>query len=239
MTTREMHRMPKRHPSPSQMHRIAEADSVAVIGLGRFGSSLALELMATGTEVLGIDVDDTIVQAMSGRLTQTVRADSTKLEVLEELGIGAFDRVVVAVGSDIKVSILTASLLLRLDVPVVWAKADDEQHALILEQIGVHRVLSPERDMGRRVAHLVRGAAADYVEIDPGYAMVKTAAPAALHGITLSEAGVRSAHQVTVAAYRTPGGKWRNAEASTILHEGDTMLVVGPTVNVEAFARLR
>lgn len=231
--------MPKRHSSIGPMHRIAEADSVAVIGLGRFGSSLALELMDTGTEVLGIDLDDTIVQGMSGRLTQAVRADSTKLDVLEELGIGGFDRVVVAVGSDIKVSILTSSLLLRLKVPVVWAKADDEQHALILEQLGVHRVLSPERDMGRRVAHLVRGAAADYVEIDPGYAMVKTAAPAALHGITLSEAGVRTTHQVTVAAYRTPGGPWRNAEAGTILHAGDTMLVVGPTIRVEAFAQLR
>lgn len=221
------------------MHRIAAADSVAVIGLGRFGTSLALELMDTGTEVLGVDVDDTIVQAMSGRLTQAVRADSTKLEVLQELGLGAFDRVVVAVGSDIKVSILTASLLLQLKVPVVWAKADDEQHAIILEQLGIHRVLSPERDMGRRVAHLVRGAAADYVEIDPGYAMVKTTAPTPLHGITLREGGVRTDHHVTVAAYRTSDGQWQNAEASTVLHPGDTVLVVGSTARVEAFAQLR
>lgn len=231
--------MTKRPHNAGSMHRIAEADSVAVIGLGRFGTSLALELMDTGIEVLGIDVDEVIVQALSGRLTQAVRTDSTKLEVLQELGLGSFDRVVVAVGSDIKVSILTASLLLQLKVPVVWAKADDEQHAIILEQIGVHRVLSPERDMGRRVAHLVRGAAADYVEIDSGYAMVKTAAPSALHGITLSEARIRSDHHVTVAAYRTSDGQWQNAEASTVLHAGDTLLVVGSTARVEAFAQLR
>jgi len=221
------------------MRRIAEADSVAVIGLGRFGTSLALELMETGTEVLGIDVDETITQAMNGRLTQAVRADSTKLDVLEELGIGGFDRVVVAVGSDIKVSILTASLVLRLGVPVVWAKADDEQHALILEQLGVHRVLSPERDMGRRVAHLVRGAATDYVEIDPGYAMVKTTAPTNLLGMTLAEAGVRTAYAVTIAAYRCSDGQWHNAEANTVLQAGDTVLVVGPTARVENFAQLR
>lgn len=231
--------MPKHSQRTGPLHRIAEADSVAVIGLGRFGSSLALELMSTGTEVLGIDVDDVIVQAMSGHLTQAVQADSTKLEVLKELGIGSFDRVVLAVGSDVKVSILTASLLLRLGVPVVWAKADDEQHAIILDQLGVHRVLSPERDMGRRVAHLVRGAAADYVEIDPGYAMVKTQAPVALQGITLSEAGIRTEHQVTVAAFRPADGSWQNAEAATILHTGDTLLVVGPTARVEAFAQLR
>jgi len=231
--------MSRRSTHTGPLHRIAEADSVAVIGLGRFGSSLALELMDTGTEVLGVDLDDTIVQRLSGHLTQAVRADSTKLEVLEELGIDAFDRVVVAVGSDIKVSILTASLLLRLKVPVVWAKADDEQHAIILDQLGVHRVLSPVRDMGRRVAHLVRGAAADHVEIDPGYAMVKTQAPAALQGITLSEAGIRTEHQVTVAAFRPVDGSWQNAEAATVLHAGDTLLVVGPTARVEAFAQLR
>lgn len=231
--------MPKHSPRTGPLRRIAEADSVAVIGLGRFGSSLALELMDTGTEVLGIDVDDVIVQAMSDRLTQAVQADSTKLEVLKELGIGSFDRVVLAVGSDIRVSILTASLLLQLGVPMVWAKADDEQHAIILDQLGVHRVLSPERDMGRRVAHLVRGAAADYVEIDAGYAMVKTEAPAALQGVTLSEAGVRSEHQVTVAAFRPVNGAWQNAEASTTLHAGDILLVVGPTARVEAFAQLR
>lgn len=231
--------MSKRSPLAGPLHRIAEADSVAVIGLGRFGTSLALELMDTGTEVLGIDLDDTIVQSLSARLTQAVQADSTKLDVLKEIGIGQFDRVVLAVGSDIKVSILTASLLLQLNVPAVWAKADDEQHAIILDQLGVHRVLSPERDMGRRVAHLVRGAAADYVEIDPGYAMVKTAAPAALDGIALDEAGVRAEHQVTIAAFRPTNGTWQNAEASTVLHAGDTLLVVGPTARVEAFAQLR
>jgi trk system potassium uptake protein TrkA len=219
--------------------RIAEADSVAVIGLGRFGSSLALELMASGTEVLGIDSDEELVQSLNGELTQVVRADSTKLEVLQQLAIGDFDRVVVAIGTDIKASILTASLLLQMKVPVIWAKAVDEQHGLILEQLGVHKVVYPEKDMGRRVAHLVRGAAADYLEIDKGYAMVKTVAPGHLHGITLTEAGVRAKHGVTIASYKPGHGEWRNADADTVLREGDIVLVVGPTNRVEAFAQLR
>lgn len=230
--------MPTRFSTAKPVQRIAAADSVAVIGLGRFGTSLALELMKTGTEVLGLDVDDNIVQALSGQLTQTVRADSTKLDVLTELSIGDFDRVVVAVGSDIKVSVLTASLLLRLGVPVVWAKADDEQHALILEQLGVQRVLSPERDMGRRIAHLVRGAAADYLELDPGYAMVKTTAPLAVQGITLSASMLRTRLHVTIAAYRGPDGHWKNADASTILSPGDFVIAVGPTERIEAFSQL-
>ncbi|MEV4669625.1 potassium channel family protein [Microbacterium sp. LWO12-1.2] len=219
--------------------RIAEADSVAVIGLGRFGTSLALELMASGTEVLGIDVDEDLVQALNGELTQVVRADSTRVEVLEQLAVGEFDRVVVAIGNDITASILTASLLLKMQVPVIWAKAVDEQHGAVLEQLGVHRVVYPEKDMGRRVAHLVRGAAADYLEIDRGYAVVKTVAPAHLQRITLAEASVRSTYGVTIAAYRTTHGEWRNAEATTVLSDGDVILVVGPTRDVEKFAQLR
>lgn len=212
-----------------------------MIGLGRFGASLALELMASGTEVLGIDADEDVVQSLNGELTQVVRADATKPEVLQQLAIGDFDRVVVAIGSDIKASILTASLLLQLKVPVIWAKAVDEQHGMILEQLGVHKVISPERDMGRRVAHLVRGAAADYLEIDRGYAMVKTSAPRVLHGVTLADAEVRSRYGVTVAAYRCGQRQegWCPAEATTTLHEGDLILVLGPTGRVEAFAQLR
>ena len=219
--------------------RIAEADSVAVIGLGRFGTSLALELMDSGTDVLGVDADESVVQSLNGALTQVVRADATRMDVLEQLAIGDFDRVVVSIGSDITASILTASLLLQLNVPVIWAKAVDERHGAVLEQLGVHKVVSPEKDMGRRVAHLVRGAAADYLEIDKGYAVVKTVAPQFLHGITLTEGAVRNTYGVTIAAYRSADGDWRNAQADTVLRAGDVVLVVGPTREVERFAQLR
>ncbi|WP_435742534.1 potassium channel family protein [Microbacterium sp. PMB16] len=231
--------MPKFLSFGQDARRIAEADSVAVIGLGRFGTSLALELMASGTEVLGIDAGEDIVQALNGQLTQVVRADSTRLEVLEQLAIGEFDRVVVSIGSDITSSILTASLLLQLKVPVIWAKAVDERHGAVLEQLGVHKVVYPEKDMGRRVAHLVRGAAADYLEIEKGYAIVKTVAPRYLHGLTLTEGAVRATHGVTIAAHRSASGDWRNTQADTVLSEGDTVLVVGPTDRVEKFAQLR
>jgi trk system potassium uptake protein TrkA len=219
--------------------RIAEADSVAVIGLGRFGTSLALELMAGGTEVLGIDADEEIVQSLNGVLTQVVRADSTKSEALQQLAVDEFDRVVVAIGSDITASILTCSVLLGMKVPGIWAKAVTEQHALILEQLGVHRVIRPEAEMGRRVAHLVRGAAQDYIEIDRGYAIVKSAPPSRLHGIPLGQTGLRKEFGVTVAAYKQPGGEWHNADADTVLSEGDTILIVGPTRKAEGFAQLR
>jgi len=219
--------------------RIAEADSVAVIGLGRFGRAVALELMAAGTEVLGIDADEDTVQELNGQLTQVVRADATKEEVLRQLAVHEFDRVVVAVSSDLKVSILCSSLLLQLDVPIIWAKAIDEQHGRILEQLGVHHVVYPEADMGRRVAHLVRGAAKDYLEIEAGYALVKAAAPAELHGVALGDSDLRQRRGVTVAAWRGSDGEWQYADNETVLHEGDIVVAVGPTRRVEAFAQLR
>jgi trk system potassium uptake protein TrkA len=219
--------------------RIAEADSVAVIGLGRFGSSLALELMSHGTEVLGIDVDEELVQALNGELTQVVRADSTKEEALRQLAIDEFDRVVVAIGDDISASILTCSALLGMKLPVIWAKAHDDRHGLILEQLGVHHVIYPEKDMGRKVAHLVRGAALDYIEVEHGYALVKAAAPSVLLGKRLGDTGLRSTYGVTIAAFKRDAGSWMNADADTILSEGDTILVVGPTSSAENFAQLR
>lgn len=219
--------------------RIAEADSVAVIGLGRFGSSLALELMASGTEVLGIDSDEEIVQSHNGQLTQVVRADSTKEEALRQLAVDEFDRVVVAIGDDVQASILTASLLLQLKVPVVWAKAISEQHGTILAQLGVHHVVYPEKDMGRRVAHLVRGAAIDYLEIDRGYSLVKATVPAPFVGVPLGQTRLRQQHGVTIAAYRDDSGSWQNADNATVLVPGAAVLIVGPTSRAEAFAQLR
>lgn len=219
--------------------RIAEADSVAVIGLGRFGQSLALELMAAGTDVLGIDVDEDLVQALNTQLTQVVRADSTKEEALRQLAVDEFDRVVVAIGNDISASILTCSVLLGMKIPVIWAKAVDDRHGVILEQLGVHHVIYPEKDMGRKVAHLVRGAALDYIEVEPGYAIVKASPPARLCGMPLGKSGLRKEFGVTVAAFKTPGAEWHNADADTVLGPDDRILIVGPTRAAEGFAQLR
>src|SRR5215207_8446299 len=210
-----------------------------IIGLGRFGSSLALELMASGTEVLGIDTDEDLVQSLNGELTQVVRADSTKEEVLRQLAIDEFDRVVVAIGNDISASILTCSALLQMGVPIIWAKVGDDRHGLILQQLGVHHVVYPEKDMGRRVAPLVRGAALDYIEVERGYALVKASAPAVLLGKRLGDTRLRSAYGVTIAAFKRDSEAWRNADADTVLNEGDTILVVGPTASAESFAQLR
>ncbi len=218
--------------------RIARADSVAVIGLGRFGQELALELMATGTEVLGIDAREDVVQRLNGKLTRVVVADSTREEVLRELSVDQFERVVVAIGSDLQASILTASMLVSLGVPTIWAKALNDAHGRILSQLGVHHVVYPEKEMGRRVAHLVRGAALDFLEIDNDYVIVKMNANSELVGRTLGESRVRSRFKITVLAIQHSDEVWLPADSTSELEEGDVILIGGTTKAAEEFAQL-
>lgn len=219
--------------------RIAEADAVAVIGLGRFGRAIALELMETGTEVLGIDADEDIVQSLNGQLTQVVRADTTNEEVLRQLAVHEFDRVIVAIGSDVQSSILTTSILLRMEIPHLWTKAVSDAHGQILSQLGVKHVIYPEHEMGRRVAHLVRGAALDYIEVDDDYAIVKMPPNRIVEGIRLGDTDLRREYGVTVMAVQRGTKEWCNADADTVIEAGDTILIAGPIKKAEAFGQLR
>ena len=214
------------------------ASTIAVIGLGRFGTALAKELMETGREVLGIDSDEKLVQDLSVSLTKAVTANCTNRDVLEELGIAEFDRVVVAIGSDLESSILTASLVVELGVKEVWAKATSEAHGRILKQIGVHHVVFPENDMGKRVAHQVGGDQLDYVEIDEGFVMAKTASASQFHGKTLTELAIRRHYGVIVVATSHGDADYLPATPDTVLNDGDFLIVAGPKAELEKFSQL-
>lgn len=211
---------------------------VVVLGLGRFGRSLALELMAQGTEVLGIDASESVVQKVSTRLTHAAIADTTDEESLRQLSVHDYDRAVVGIGSDLEASLLTASALVNMSIPNVWAKAISNAHAKILQQIGVHHVVRPEHDMGRRVAHLVRGRMMDYIEFDDGFAMVKTAPPQFVIGKPLGQTTIRSRYGVTVVAIKRPGEGFTYATAETIVAPGDTIIVSGQVRDTERFSEL-
>lgn len=217
--------------------RIGESDAVAVIGLGRFGQSLALELMASGVDVLGVDGEQHVVQSLDGRLTYVVMADATQEDVLRQLSIPEFNRVVVAIGQDIGASILTVSLLLRFGVPQIWAEAVSEAHGTVLRQLGVNHVIFPEKDMGRRVAHLVQGSLLDYIPLGGDFAVIETSPREFLAGLTIYESQVRRRFGVVIVAVRKADGEWQFAEPDLRIEEGDELLVAGPTGKAEAFSR--
>ncbi|MGN9795720.1 potassium channel family protein [Streptomyces sp. OZ13] len=219
--------------------RIAQNDSVVVIGLGRFGRALALELVDEDAEVLGIDEDAEVVQQLSGSLTHVVRADSTKEDVLRQLAVHEFNRAVVAIGSDLEASILTASLLVSFGIQDVWAKAISEAHGRILTQLGVHHVVYPEHDMGQRVAHLVRGRMLDYIEFEDDFAMAKTNPPADVIGKRLADSAIRTRFGLTVVAIKRPGEGFTYATADTVVRADDTIIVAGRTRDTERFSELQ
>ena len=216
----------------------AQADSVVVIGLGRFGGSLALELEAQGTEVLGIDSNEDTVQSYNGRLTHVVRADSTKEEVLRQLSVHEFDRAVVGIGSDIEASILTTSRLLTFKKPQIWAKAISEPHAEILNQLGVDHVIRPEHDRGKRVAHLVRGSLLDYVEFEDDFVMIRTSPPTEARDRPLGVLGLRDKYGITIVAVKRPGGIWGHTTAQTVLYDDDQIIVQGSKTQAERFSNM-
>ena len=209
---------------------------MVVLGLGRFGKSLALELMAQGAEVFGIDSSEAVIAKVADRLTHAVVADTTDEHSLRQLSVPDYARAVVGIGSDLEAGLLTASALINMEVPNIWAKAISNAHAKILTQIGVHHVVRPEHDMGKRVAHLVRGRMSDYIEFDDGFAMVKTAPPAFALGKRLAETTIRSAYRVTVVAIKRPGEGFTYATADTVLAAGDTIIVSGQVRDTERFA---
>ena len=230
------HSRPARHLA-SRRQRVGD-NGVAVIGLGRFGKSLALELVAGGAEGLGVDGDERTVQSLSGRLTHVVQADGTNEEAMRQLGIGDLDVAVIGVGTDLEASILSASVALTLGVPQVWAKAISQAHARILTQIGVHHVVRPEHDMGKRVAHVVRGTMLDYIELDDGYAFVKTRPPRSIHGRSLAETDLRKRYGVTVVGVKRAGEEFTYATPETVTCAQDVVIVSGRREDVERFAEL-
>jgi trk system potassium uptake protein TrkA len=212
---------------------------VAVLGLGRFGTALALELVARGTEVLALDASESVVQSLSARLPRVIAVDTTDLAALRQLGLSEYRRAVVAVGTDVEVSILTTSHLVELEVPDIWAKAISGPHARILERVGARHVVLPEHEMGERVAHLLSDRILDYVRVDDDYAMVKTRPPRDLVGVPLGETKVTSRYGVTVVSAKSQAfaeDGFVPVTPDTVLMYGDVVLVVGSVDAVERFA---
>jgi trk system potassium uptake protein TrkA len=216
----------------------ATDNRIAVLGLGRFGGSLALELIRQDWEVIGIDSSPTTVQAYADQLTHSAVANTTDEVVLRQLGVHNLTHVVVGIGTDLEAGILTTSVLSDLGVPNIWAKAVNRQHARILERVGAHHVVLPEHEMGERVAHLVTGHILNYIEFEDDYAIVKTRAPEETFDQTLADAALRSKYGVTVVSIKRPGEDFTYATADTTVYAGDILIVAGKTRQVEAFANL-
>ena len=211
-------------------------DEVLVIGLGRFGAAAALELQQLGHHVVAIEQDAVLAETFLGKITKIVQADASQPTAIAAIKARNFKLAVVGIGSSVEASVLASLNLVDAGIPSIWAKALSPEHGRILTRIGVHHVIFPEAETGRRVAHLVNGKLMDYIEFDDGFAIVKMRPPQETIGFTLAQSQVRSKYGVTVVGVKSPGEDFTYAQADTKVSAHDTLIVSGPTDLIERLA---
>lgn len=209
---------------------------VAVIGLGRFGESVAITLQSMGHDVLVIDKDEERVRNIVTRLPHAVQADATNEAVLKELEINNFDVAIVAMGSYIEGSVLSTILLKNMGVKRVIARANDQLHGSILERIGADVVVYPERDTGVRVAHrMMLSDVSDYMWIKDRYGIAKLIAPPQCVGQKLSELGFgpKGNSDVGVLLIQRKNEVIMSPRLEEVIEAGDVLILAGNDDKVE------
>ena len=208
--------------------------SFAVIGLGRFGATLATSLVELGHDVIGIDRDDEHVRSLADVIPNVLQLDATDERALRAAGIQDVDVAVISIGEDIESSVLVVMIARELGIPTIVAKAVTPLHGRILERLGVSRVLFPERDMAIRLAHtLVVPNVLDFIELSRDISIVEMPAPPTFVGRTLRELELRPRFGLTLIAIKrsTQDGGQITMVAPTAddrVQEGDVLSLLGP-----------
>ncbi len=211
-------------------------ENVAILGLGRFGSAVATELVHLGHEVLGIDGDIATVQRLSTQLTHVVQADATDEETLARLGLAEFDAAVVGITGDLETSILATLLLKRLGVKRVVVKARNQTHGEILTRVGADRVVYPERDTGVRVAHSWSSIdITDSLDVIDGYSISKLEVPVELVGKSVQQAVLDRDFSVTLLLLSRGDRVTVYPSPSDTLRKGDVLVMSGAIGDMERF----
>ena len=205
-----------------------------VLGLGRFGTSVAKALYDLGQEVLAIDSDEELVNDIAPYVTQALQLDATDETLLAGLGVKNFDAAIVSIGQNTRDSILVCVLLKELGVPALIAKANDELHAKVLRKIGVDRVVFPERDMGVRLARsIISPGVLELMNLSDDYQIIEVLVPAKWVGNTIIGVDVRRKHGVNILAIHR-GDRFLVAPAADMLFESnDTLLLMGKKEDIE------
>ncbi|WP_447975363.1 potassium channel family protein [Nitrospira sp. Kam-Ns4a] len=221
----------------------------AVIGLGRFGYSVAETLVKKGCEVLAIDRDETKIQAISDLVTFAVQCDATDERALKAVSTQNVDVAVVSIGENIEASILIVQTLKEMGIKSIIAKAVTNTHGKILTNLGVNEVIYPERDAAIRLAHrLVSPKVLEYLELAPGYSIEEITVPDKLAGLRLQEARIREQYRLNVIGIkkqvtRMVKGRMVKDEVFNFtpsledtVEKGDVLVVIGKEEDLDRFS---
>ena len=213
--------------------------SYVVIGLGRFGASLAQQLCKLGAEVLALDVRGDLVQQIAQNVTHAVVGDAQDKEVLRALGVRNLDCAIIAIGDNLAASVLITMNLKELGVPFVVCKAHDDTHRRVLEKLGVDRVLIPEQESAQRLARTLNSHnVLDYIELSEDFGILDVPAPTGWVGKTLRELNVRAKLGVNIIAVENNGKTNVSPSADYAVCAGDTLVVLGDNIALEKVQKL-
>ncbi len=202
--------------------------SYIVIGLGRFGTEMAVKLYDCGEEVLAVDTNETLIDKIADRVTRAVAADARDMDVLKKLGAGHFDVAVVAVGSDLAASALITMNLKMLGVPYIMCKAHDDTYRDILEKLGADRVIIPEREMADKLSlGLTSAGVMEYIELSDEVGIVEMSPPEVWYGKTIRQLDLRSRYGLNVIAMRRGDDLGISPDIDAPIDDQYTMVMLG------------
>ena len=220
----------------------------AVIGLGRFGYSVAETLLKKGCEVLAIDSDEEKIQAISEIATFAVQCDATDERALKDVSTQNVDVAVVSIGENIEASVLIVQTLKDMGVKSIVAKAVTPIQGKILKNLGVNEVIYPERDTAIRVAHrLISPNVLEYLELAPGYSIEEVAVPEQFSGLSLRESKIQDNHNVNIIGIkkqvsRMVKGRMMKGETfnftpapDDVIEKGDVLVMIGKEEDLDRF----
>ncbi|MEW8973974.1 MAG: TrkA family potassium uptake protein [Tissierellaceae bacterium] len=208
--------------------------SFAVIGCGRFGSSLAKTLFELENEVLAIDKNPNTIQEISEYVSQAVEADATQELALKELNIDRFDVVIISIGSDMEASIVATLIAKELGAKNIISQAQSELHGRLLKKIGADKVIFPEMDMGIRVAHnLTSSNILDYIQLSPDFSVLEIAVLESWHQKSLAELRIRNKYGINVIAVKRGAEIIASPSPDFVLNNYDIIVIIGSSEDVK------
>jgi trk system potassium uptake protein TrkA len=232
--------------------RYSAMKQFAVFGLGVFGVSVARNLMKEGMEVIAIDDNEENIEAIKNDVTEAAILDSTKEEALRAVDIGRVDCAVVCMGENMEASILTSLLLKKLEVPRIVARANSEGHRQILTLIGVQELVSPEEEMGLRLARrLSTTRVLHHLDISEAHTISEVEVGESFVGKSIRELDLRARYGVNIVGLKkkipvvTNEGENIYEEKyldfpgpDDVIDEGDVLVMVGSERGIQDFERV-
>lgn len=201
-----------------------------VIGIGRFGSSVAVSLYESGFEVLAIDLDIEKIEEISNDVTHALSLDASDEKALESVNIRDYDTAIIAIGENIQESLLVTLLVKEAGVKEIICKANSRLHGKLLKKIGATRIVLPEQEMGLRVANNLKYQSLfDYIKISKDSSLVEFTAPKEWVNKTIGEINIRAKYEVTLIGIKFDQNSDMdlNINADTVIEEDDLLIIIG------------